>query len=371
MSEERMRVLEMIREGKISAEEGARLLEALKGAGEEERPHWRRGRHDRGEDDPIGTFVGMVTDAVHSGGFGGLRGWRRGWRGGWHFGPLAGQERRREREQEGWQFQSFSDGDHGTFEIPQGSRLIVESEAGSIEATAGDGAPRLDLEGEAYDFAVYVARKDDRVIVAAYRTSHDAKMPRLKVSVPRSVPRVEMRTAGGSVRASSFGCPLELRTAGGGIRVNEHGEGELELRTAGGGIEVDGRPSRATMHTAGGGIQFRGATNAFEAKTAGGSITIDGARLTSGDHRAATAGGSVRVTLTPDSSVAIRARTTGGNINVDLPGAKGEMSGSRISPKYDGEFNGGAARLSLSTVGGSVSVGLAAGSERTGTSEAA
>src|SRR5579883_1528480 len=110
MSEERMRILEMIREGKITPEEGVRLLEALKGAAGEAPPgagaepgptgegRGPRGRWRERAEDPITAIVETVTDAVSEvlssrswRGFGGM------WRGSWSGGPLAGLERRRQR----------------------------------------------------------------------------------------------------------------------------------------------------------------------------------------------------------------------------------------------------------------------------------
>ncbi len=357
MSEERLRVLEMVREGKITPEEGARLLEALREGTREER---RRAR----EDDPIGSLVESVVESV-TGALSGKAwtGWKGSWAGAWHgghFGSLAGLRRRQEREAEGWQFLALSEGDRGTFEVPEGARLAIESEAGGIEAKAVDGPARVDLEGDDfYNFAVYVARKDDQVVLAAHRTEPHARMPRLVVRVPRHVSHLSLQTAGGGLDVRGFSCPVELKTAGGGIRVRAHGDGALAARTAGGGIDVEGQPAQANLKTAGGGIHFRGLTGAFVAETAGGSITIDGARLLAGEHRARTAGGSIRVHLTPDSSVAIDASTTAGNISVDLPGVQGQFSGSRLSPKYQGTYNGGSASLELRTVGGSITVGLA------------
>ena len=112
------------------------------------------------------------------------------------------------------------------------------------------------------------------------------------------------------------------------------------------------------LNTSGGGIHFKGQTEAFQARTSGGSISLDGVRLVSGEHRAKTAGGSIKVRLTADSSVDVSAQTSAGHLSIDLPGIKGEQSGPRMSPRYRGTYNSGAARLDLSTAAGSISVGL-------------
>lgn len=366
MGEERMRILDMVREGKITAEEGVRLLEALKSAAGHDpvgRPgdatEAPSGRHRSGaEDDPFRHLAGMVAEALQARGWSGFGG---KWAGSVSSGPLGGPERKQSRDREGWQILSFSEGDHGTFELPDSARLTVEAEVGSIEATVGDDPPRLELDGEAFNFAVYVARKERDVVISAYRTAHYARMPRLKVIVPREVERVEqvrLVTSGGGLKAHEFACPVLLKTSGGGIRVTGQGEGMVEARTSGGGIHVEGRPSRLVLSSSGGGIHFTGRTDAFDAKTSGGSISIEGARLTSGAHRAKTAGGSVQVRLAAESSVEINAKTSAGSIDVSLPGAEGDEPGSRISPNYHGRFNGSGASLDLSTAAGSIRVGL-------------
>jgi hypothetical protein len=368
MAEERMRVLDMVREGKITAEEGARLLEALSagagtgtgtpaGAGRAERapgapsPGWG----GKGGDDPIGSIANTVVEMLQKSGLGNWAG-----RGGWSGGTLQGKERRQQREADGWQAVPLSEGDHGTFELPPGVQLTVETDAGGIEARASDAGPaRLTLEGEDLsNYAVYAVRKGQEVVLSSYRTEHFARLPRLVLDVPRDIARLTLRTSGGSLNARGFACPVTLRTSGGGIHVKEQGAGAVEAKTSGGGIHVEGRPATVDLNTSGGGIHFKGQTEAFQAKTSGGSISLDGVRLVSGEHRAKTAGGSIKVRLTADSSVDVSAQTSAGHLSMDLPGIKGEQSGPRMSPRYRGTYNSGAARLDLSTAAGSVSVGL-------------
>ena len=354
-----MRILEMVRDGKITAEEGARLLEALQPkAGGPAAGGRASGGTGAGwdSDDPVRSVAGAVAQALQSGDWKSFMGQ---FAGSWTSGPLAGLERKQEREAEGWQFLALSDGDSGTFDVQSGDELRIEHEAGSIEATATDGPARLELHGEELQgYGVYVARKDKAVVVACHRTAQYARMPRLKISIPRDVASLSQRTAGGSLTAAGFSVPVKLRTAGGSIRVREQKGASVDAKTSGGSIKVDGTPGRIDLHTSGGSVTFEGRTEAFDVKTSGGSVKIEGARLVTGEHTAKTSGGSVRVLLTRDSSVALEAKTSAGSLNVELPGATGERSGSRVSPKYSGTYNGGAATLNVSTAAGQVSVGL-------------
>jgi SHOCT-like domain/Toastrack DUF4097 len=366
MAEERMQVLNMVREGKITAEEAARLLEALRVSGAEagaaEAPQGGgqgaagRARPGGLGDDPIGTIASTVVEMLQKSGLGGW-GWRGG---GWSSGPLQGVERRRQRESEGWESVPLSEGDHGTFELPAGARFAVETESGGISARSVESGPaRLALEGENLaNYAVYAARKGDEVVLSAYRTEHFARLPRLVIDVPAGIASLSERTSGGSLRATGFECPVTMSTSGGGIHVDEQGAGAVEAKTSGGGIHVVGHPASVDLHTSGGGVHFRGQTQALQAVTSGGSVTLDGVRLTSGEHRAKTSGGSIRVRLTRDSSVDLSAQTSAGRLSIELPGSEGEESGPRMSPRYRGTYNGGAARLELGTAAGSIHVGL-------------
>jgi len=356
MTEERMRILEMVRDGKITAEEGARLLEALQ---PKTSPHsGGAGGVGAGydQDDPVRSIASTVAQALQSGDWKAFMGQFASSR---STGSLAGLERKQERESDGWQFLNLSDGDKGTFEVQAGDELLVEHEAGSIEATAADGPARLALDGdETHGYGVYVARKDKQVVVACFRTAQYARMPRLKLAVPRDVASVSQRTAGGGLTADGFTVPVKLRTAGGSIRVREQKGASVDAKTSGGSIKVDGTLARIDLHTSGGSVTFDGSTEAFDVKTSGGSVRIEGARLMTGEHIAKTSGGSVRILLARESSVELEVKTSAGSLSVELPGAEGERTGSRVSPKYHGRYNGGAAKLSVSTAAGQVSVGL-------------
>ena len=359
MSNERMQILEMVRDGKITAEEGVRLLEALqpRGAARATGGAGPTGVPGVDRDDPVGSIATAVAHAIQSGDWKSIIGH---FAGSWSGGPMRGLERKREREADGWAFLTLSEGDHGTFELRPGDSLSVEHEAGSVEAAATDSAARLELEGEAtHSFEIYVARKDANVVVVCHRTAPFAKLPRLKLSVPRGVTDVALNTAGGGLTAEAFSVPVHLKTAGGSVRVRDQRGSRVEAKTAGGSIKVNGTVDRVDLHTSGGSIKFEGRTGAFDVKTSGGSIHIDGAELKAGEHSAQTSGGSVHISLARQSSVELDAKTSAGNLTINLPGAEGERSGGRISPRYHGRYNGDGAKLSVSTSAGAVHIELA------------
>src|SRR5438874_9587026 len=102
MSDERMRILEMVREGKITTDEAVRLLAAPKGAGSAGETAPAGGEHSRHHVDPIGGIVDTVTEVLTGRGWPGFgRGWsgpwgnwggpEGQWHSGWHGGWLRGQ----------------------------------------------------------------------------------------------------------------------------------------------------------------------------------------------------------------------------------------------------------------------------------------
>lgn len=272
---------------------------------------------------------------------------------------MSGLERRREREAEGWQFLSLSEGDHGTFDLPAGVNVSVEHEGGAVEAKAVDGLARIDLEGESlHNYGVYVASKDGEVVIACHRTAPFSRLPRLALSIPRGVNAVALQSSGGSLTASDFAVPVSLKTAGGSVRVRDQREAPVDVKTAGGSIKVDGSPMHIALHTSGGSIRFEGVTAGLDVTTSGGSVHIQGARLTEGEHTVKTSGGGIHIGLLPESSVEIDARTSAGGLSVDVPGVEGERSGSRHAPRFHGRYNGGAATLNASTSAGGITVEL-------------
>src|SRR5262245_56341893 len=119
-----MRVLDMVREGKITAEEGARLLEALSagtsaagtagpaGAEGAQRSSGAPGPSSPpgpgwsgwSGDDPIGSIATTVVEMLQKSGLGS---WAKS--GGWSGGSLQGKARRQQREAEGWEAVPLSD----------------------------------------------------------------------------------------------------------------------------------------------------------------------------------------------------------------------------------------------------------------------
>lgn len=225
-------------------------------------------------------------------------------------------------------------------EVAEAVPLTVESFAGSISVMTGDhgrvqvvaerrALHERDLEG----ITIETSKRDDGVHVVAsttagYRARHWVK---LTITVPPGTP-TRLRTRGGSLRVEDTGAEVDARTSGGSIKVSGT-KGAAELETAGGAIRVDDHGGPVKANTAGGSIKLSGHLVGVDASTIGGSIRVEGAY---GPVAASTKGGSIIVEgrLTGACSL----DTTGGSIRVGLDAGTNievDVTGDSVSSDFD------------------------------------
>lgn len=303
MDEERKKILEMVAEGKISAEDGAKLLSALeKGAGEErQQPRGtasRPPRHSRGFESVLSALSGIgpaVRNAVES--------------------AVSTIDIDSGDSFDTDVYEDLEVLDHaaGPIEVPEGCRLVFRTrrrEGGNL-ALQAHGESNLKVGGDPESLKVM---GDEEMIVVVWGDGL------LEAGVPASAP-VEVRTTGGDVSASGMSRELSVKTLGGGISM-ENVQGALSAKTMGGSIllEVSGELSGAcTAKTMGGDISVSlptGAVSSLSAKTMGGEVSIDES-LGLVDLKGGP--GASRGTLSceggADSSLSVK--TLGGNISVE------------------------------------------------------
>lgn len=121
-------------------------------------------------------------------------------------------------------------------------------------------------------------------------------------------------TAGGSIIVDRIGGGVTLETAGGNIKLGTVG-GRIKAQTAGGPIELINGGDEAVLSTSGGAILVTNCAKTLRADTAGGEIRIQHG---GGDVIAETAGGDVHIGVIAGR---VSASTSGGSIQVD--GARG------------------------------------------------
>lgn len=348
-----MRILQMVADGTLSAEEAARLLDALPGSG------------TLATDAPVEGTTAATGD--------------------------GGLEHRLAR----------------SFAVDPGGRFVVEADRGSIEVhtseaqtldvevirTANTRDPveaqalfrmvELDFDQQGNDVSVRARVQNEErhgwhgaerrlrvrfVVTVPRRYNLDLKTAGGHIEIDDLEGEVRSRTAGGSVHIGHIQGPVwgktsggdialagcvgtaDLKTSGGSIRVGA-ADGDVVASTSGGSITIQRVTGRTVANTSGGSITVDEALNTIQAVTSGGSVTAHLARQPSDHCRLETSGGNVAVYLSEAVGLDVHARTSGGQVVTDFPvTVQGELRKTALQAKV----NGGGPELIARTSGGSV-----------------
>lgn len=307
--EERMAILRMVQDGKITADEAASLLRAIETAEERE--------------------AGFGEAGDQAGGWSGSQGGNQGGsqsagQGTGTFIPEGGliSEDLLQSIKQGL-FGLFGTGHQFEEEITEDFaaegpvRIDFASTNGRVEVKGWDG-PGFKLH------LVKTVRAADRA--AAEQVAKDLVEV---INVPGNL-SVKMRDG---IRGWNVGLTIEallprdrvgelnLRTSNGRIEATDFTCATCHITSSNGRIVAEGlKASQATLHTSNGSITANGLKGSVDAGTSNGSITVglDGA---SGDVRLHTSNGSIRCGMPSDAAtgVAIDARTSLGSITADVP----------------------------------------------------
>jgi hypothetical protein len=189
---------------------------------------------------------------------------------------------------------------------PAAKGLVVESRAGSIEASpsSGEGTVRVRATKRApteadlarITWTAEVDGEDVKVTYAVDGSTSNVSVSFL-VEAPRSL-RVRASTGAGSIRAAGFDSGLRARSGAGSI-VADGVRGDLALETAAGSIRV------------------AGADGTVVAKSGAGSIEVSGSLR--GTCSLETDAGSIEAAVPRDSRLRIDGRTEAGSVRTDFP----------------------------------------------------
>jgi DUF4097 and DUF4098 domain-containing protein YvlB len=309
MGDEQRKILQMVADGKISADDGAKLLEALeKGGGRSERDHRRRSRSRKKvfmEGSGLGDLKGvhglkdigrMIKSMVSE--------------------SLSGLQEDLDLETE-----DFDDNEcivmSEPVELQQGMRLFVtrssrRGHSGDLMLHGNEGT-MLEIEGEDHP---EVRMIEDGDTLHVHWVKGD-----LSLSVPSSVESVEARLSGGDIAVTDLSASCTLKTKGGDLMLS-------------------------------------GVSESFLAKTMGGNIVMDLASDWGEDSVAKTMGGNIQLRIPGDTSAFITARTMGGDISVP-DGLKADYeSGHPGSSRVSIDLSNGeeAPELVMKTMGGNIQI---------------
>lgn len=314
MGEEQRTILQMVADGKISAEQGAGLLEALE-KGERKRrdissPAMKARERKR-----------VLRERLRSGEVGGLDGLR-------DIGRMvrsmirdsaAGMEDD-DLFQEADEFMNESaEVLEGPLDLDRGTKLVIrrgtaDNSAGNIFLTGAEGSA-LECTGEEASGVRY--RREGDTVYLGWRSGD------LHLAVPDTVDRIMLKLAGGHATVGRVAASVKARTKGGHVT-------------------MDGVPG------------------GFSVKTMGGNVTLRLPEDWKGNSKASTMGGHLSLELSPNARARISARSMGGGVSVseDIQAEReaGHSGSSAVS--IDLSRGGEAADLALRTMGGDITIGL-------------
>lgn len=303
MSDARKEILRLIADGRITPEEGDRLLTALEGpsAGSRMDPSDVAGDAQGGRGGRLADGIAQVVEEVGET-------VRRAMEDAFGSAQRAFDEHRATTESVEIR--------EGRFAMPPGGRLKVQQ---AIRLSFGGGSKGGNvILRPAQDDSVRVVRGE---AVEAHRNGTDFVLTwakgNLELEIPRRLAGLDVRCMGGDLEVVDFAGPMTLETMGGELRVQA--------------------PSAP-----------------FKFRTLGGKVRVVDCALREGTATINSTGGDVTVQFASGASATVRASSLGGTFDLP-PGASGEGQG-RALRRATCTIGSGAAEMRIDTLGGDVRI---------------
>ncbi len=312
---ERILVLELLKEGKISTEAAEQLLSALSREDDKGRGMSPRKRFEEAFKRVEREFRAIDLSGVEKKMSGFFEEMRK------RFPDMPGTQKDSEAPEES--------GSGGFYKISKNASVNIAQKGGAIRLVGSDsGQLRVDSAD------------------ASVETSHDGA-------------RIEIESLGGTLEV---GVPNGLRrvyidASGAQIEAVDAAPKELTARSSGSGIRVEGVGGILRLNVVGGSIQIkRPASENIDAETNGGGIKARLGKRTQGVYKFRSSGGSVEMELDPDSDFELEYDIAGGSFESNWEAEAVGDNRLRVG-------QGGAA-LSASVIGGSVALRRADGADQ-------
>ena len=341
MTEERRKVLDMLSEGKINAEEAERLLEALQDT-------HRETRKGRGIGALQDTFEGLGEEIE--------KGLEKG---------LEGLE----ESLSGWSESDNGDRDEDgktsmrddTFAVGTNPRLVVRGFNGRIRVRAGEpGSIRVRArlkkprgikysavqEGDLVTVEAKPDRQSEGFLQGFSRQSSGAN---IEVVVPVTT-SVDLATSNGPVELQGTESSGTVQTKNGPIRV-ENFKGDLNATTQNAPITVKTLSGSAELSTSNGRVSLEDTRGRFDARTTNGTIKFQGSIEPGNSNRLSTTNGNIKVALNAEPSLKLTAATVNGRVRCEVPGFVASVEKRQ---KIEGTMGAGEAELIAETKNGSI-----------------
>lgn len=361
-TDNRKRILDMLAEGKITADEAERMLTLLDSppsaassayVADEGGEFAREGEDERAFRHEYETVTATAE-------------------------PSSGRDVER-REHRGHIHEGRSRGRHGRADIDEGAeppagrsahdeeqvfsvgttaRLTVKSFNGRIELKAGPDdrvSVRAKIRNPSrVDYRVW--QEGDDIFVDARRASGISLLPRpagahIFVSAPAHT-TIDLATSNGRVVVENIHGSGPVHTSNGRI-VLENVRGEHEVHTSNGRIMIDGLEGDADVKTSNGSIEIKRMRGAVKAGSSNGSISFEGEMPEGSDNRLETSNGSVKMRLQGEFGARLNAKTSNGRIRTSLPVHSVTAQGRN---HLEGVIGGGGGELTVRTTNGSINI---------------
>ncbi|MFO8182742.1 MAG: hypothetical protein R6U39_01080 [Candidatus Aegiribacteria sp.] len=314
MTEERRTILQMVADGKITADQGAGLLEALE-KGE------RKRRDDSSPAMKARERKRILSERLRSGEAGGLEGLR-------DIGRMVRsmiRESAAGMEDDGFspEEDEFLNGSEelleGPLDLERGTRLVVRrgpagNSSGDVYLTGAGGSALERTEEDSSDVRY---RREGDTVYLRWRSGD------LHLAVPETADRIMLRLAGGNAFISGVASSVKARTKGGNATLD--------------GISRD-----------------------FSVKTLGGNVTIRLPEEWRGNSKASVMGGRLSLELSRNTRARIYARAMGGEVSVPEDIQAEHEAGHPGSSEVNIDLSSGeeSSDLALRAMGGDICVGL-------------
>lgn len=312
MSEEQREILQMISDGKISADDGAKLLEALKVGEQKRREKESPARRVKEKKRRMHEMKGVIPLS----GLAGMREMGRMMRGIMRESVSGNDGDFAEIDEEMCEDAGFLE---GPIEMVSGTELVLKRRTKLHRDRGGDlnliGVEGSTLEAVGEDAPVINVYRENGTVYLKWDTGD------LTLNVPETVDNVTASIMGGNINLSAVSAAAEIKTKGGNINLSD-------------------------------------ASRAFTAKTMGGDIMIRLIDNWNEDSEAATMGGNINLILRESTRSEISAKTMGGEITVGEGISGVNESGHHGASRVNIDLSDGqdAPDLSLKTMGGDISV---------------
>jgi hypothetical protein len=222
-----------------------------------------------------------------------------------------------------------------TYPLTANGELQVFNTNGKIEVEGVDGT-MVDVRAE-------------RIVRAATETAARELLPRIEINEDVRPDRVaiETRRPSGILIGVSFEVQYRVRVPKTAL---------VRLRTVNGELVVTALGGRLVAATTNGAVTGRDLRGGVEARATNGRVTIDVGSLGADPIDLRTVNGVLQLTLPQAASANVSATCTNGAI--DVSGVALELMGEQSRRRVRGRMNGGGTPVELTTINGSIRVGV-------------